>query len=81
MGAPLLDHSESAVMTSPDLSKQPVLIIEIPWEIVDRTTALPDRYYQQKPPDLEETVKASCRRWRFIGKIFLVYSAVEQVRP
>jgi hypothetical protein len=62
------------------LSDQPVLILEVPREIVDNTADATVSYFQQDAATLEKSEMMSRSRWRFIGKFILIYTAPEQVR-
>jgi hypothetical protein len=61
------------------LSDQPVLILEVPREIVDNTADATVSYFQQDAAILEKSEMISHSRWRFIGKFILIYTAPEQV--
>ncbi len=62
------------------LSDQLVLILEVPREIVDNSTAdATVSYFQQDAAILEKSEMISHSRWRFIGKFIVIYTAPEQV--
>ena len=63
------------------LSQQPVLVVEIPRELVDSSTIDKLAYFKQPSSDLQLSEKVSPSRWRFIGKFQIIHTALEQVSP
>ena len=61
----------------PDLGKQPVLVIEVPRELVNSKTT--SKYFDQKRSTLDLDLVIAPDRWKFIGKFILVYTNIEQV--
>jgi hypothetical protein len=66
------------LLRTPKLSEQPVLVIEIPRELVNENTSL--KYFSQLGDTLELDLPISTRRWRFIGQFLLIHTKEEQVR-
>jgi hypothetical protein len=63
---------------APKLSDQPILVIEIPRELVNEKTTL--KYFNQSGSTLELDSTISTRRWQFIGQFLLIHTKEEQVR-
>jgi hypothetical protein len=63
---------------APKLSDQPVLVIEIPRELVNEKTSL--KYFKQSRDFLELESLISTRRWRYIGQFLIIHPKEEQVR-
>ena len=61
----------------PNYNHQPVLVLELPRELVLPTTSC--RYYKQPLSDLHMNDKVSFERWRFIGRFLIVHTQKEQV--
>ena len=61
----------------PNLSDQPVLVIEIPRELVNDKTTL--KYFNQAGSILELDQMISPRRWQYIGQFLLIHTKEEQV--
>lgn len=63
---------------APDFGKQPILVIEVPRELVNKKTR--SKYFGQKRSTLDLDLVIAPDRWKFIGKFLLVYTNQEQVR-
>jgi hypothetical protein len=60
------------------LSDQPVLVIEIPRELVNEKTSL--KYFNQSGSTLDLDSTIFTGRWQFIGQFLLFHTKEEQVR-
>jgi hypothetical protein len=64
---------------SPKLEEQPVMVLEIPREIVFPNTT--SKYFNQTSAVLKLRQNVRPIRWRYIGKFLIIPTNLEQVRP
>ena len=60
---------------APDFGKQPILVIEVPRELVNKKTR--SKYFGQKRSTLDLDLVIAPDRWKVIGKFLLVYTNQE----